>query len=129
MNPNSVQPFSKSGEDKEIIIEFYGQNMANQRLDELKKMLAEDPGDAFLNYALAMELLSAGDKEKAFSHLMQLIESQPDYLPSYYQAGKLAFEYNHPSAETIVTKGMTLARSKGNKHTLAELQGLLDEYI
>lgn len=123
-----VQTFLKSGEDNEFIVEFYGRKMDNQRLTELRKMLAEDPGDAFLNYALAMEHLSTGDKKDAFSQLMQLIESQPDYLPAYYQAGKLAFEFNNPSAESIVTKGIKLAQSKGNKHTLTELQGLLDEY-
>lgn len=103
--------------------------MAANRLEELKKYLAEEPEDAFLQYAFAVELIAMDQHEDAYVHLKQLIEKQPDYLAAYYLAGKEGYLLNQSNeAKNIVLKGMELAKSKGNRHTAAELQGLLDEY-
>jgi hypothetical protein len=104
--------------------------MSTERLEQLKKYLAEDPADPFLHYALAMEFISLEQHAKAFENLRQLIETHPDYLPSYYQCGKEGFHLSENSiAADIVNRGIALAKIKGNRHAEAELRSLLDEYM
>lgn len=103
--------------------------MANERLEELKKYLSEEPDDAFLQYAYAVELIALQRNKEAYALLKQLIEKQPDYLASYYLAGKEGFQLNELSeAGVLVRTGIELAKAKGNRHAMAELTSLLDEY-
>jgi tetratricopeptide (TPR) repeat protein len=55
------------------------------RLEQLREMLAEEPGDAFLRYAIALELKRAGDMEGAANDLRALITADPKYIACYYQ--------------------------------------------
>jgi hypothetical protein len=46
-------------------------------MDQLEAMLAAEPGDAFLRYALAMEHASAGDEATCADQLLALIAPRP----------------------------------------------------
>ena len=94
----------------------------NQRIDQINQLLQEEPADAFLNYALAMEYLAAGLHEKAIKQLEHLLHLHPDYLGSYYQLGQL-YENTQQKEKAIDTyqKGMALAKKQGNNKTWGEL--------
>src|SRR5271154_5917817 len=57
------------------------QSMAKSRKEQIEEMLAEDPGDAFLRYGLAMEHVGAGDDAGAVACFRKLLEVDPKYVP------------------------------------------------
>src|SRR5262245_4387546 len=58
------------------------------RKQQIEAMLADDPNDTFLNYALAMEHVSAGQDQEAVGRLEHLIQIAADYVPAYFQAAQ-----------------------------------------
>lgn len=94
------------------------------RLQQLIEFLKENPGDAFLTYALATEHLKLGHTEVALRHYEALVNDHPDYVGTYYHLGKL-YEALGRKADAVVTyeKGMQAARNKRDMHALSELQG------
>lgn len=97
------------------------------RIELLKAYLAEDPADPFMQYALALEFVRLNKFEDAIALLENVIKQNPDYLPSYYQLGKL-YEKSSRSTEAlkIYADGMKVAREQKDPHTLSELQGAHD---
>ena len=59
--------------------------MNQKRLEQLREMLAEEPNDPFLIYALATEYLNT-DKAKARLYFEILLSKYPDYAGTYYHA-------------------------------------------
>lgn len=55
-------------------------------------MLADEPGDKFLRYAIALEQKRAGDTEPAIADLEALLRDDPKHIPSYYQLAVLYAE-------------------------------------
>lgn len=100
------------------------------RLNNLKKMLENSPDDLFLNYALAMELLAQNDSLAAENQLIKVLELNPEYLPVFYQLGKLS-ESKDRFEEAIkwYQKGISLASGQKDFKTKAELQSALDNLI
>lgn len=97
------------------------------RLNLLQAYLKEDPHDEFLKYALALEYKSLGQNGEAYSELKSLVGMSPDYLPSYYMAGKIAEELHfHAEATEWYEKGMQIASAQNNLHTLNELRSALN---
>lgn len=86
-------------------------------------MLEKDPGDDFLNYALALELDASGNKEKAIEQLKALLSSNENYLGAYYKLGQL-LEQNGQSNEAleIYNKGLEIAEMQKNRKTAGELR-------
>ncbi len=102
--------------------------MTGKRLEELRKFLEEDPDDPFLKYALALEMIAMDQHEQACNELHALLEKHPDYLPAYYIVAKESLHLNQrETATSLLQQGIVLAKKLNNKHTLAELMGLLDE--
>lgn len=66
--------------------------MSSTRLEQLRAMLAEDPGDHFLRYAIALEMRRAGNMEQAIADLQQLLVEDPKYIACYYQLAMLLAE-------------------------------------
>jgi Flp pilus assembly protein TadD len=101
--------------------------MSKSRKDRLQEMLALEPNDPELRYALAMEEVSAGTDEEAVRCLRELIEVAPDYVPAYQQAGQALVRLARPEeARQLWTQGICAARQKGNTHAADEMQGMLD---
>jgi len=97
------------------------------RIELLKQYLAEDPSDSFSQYALALEYANANNRNDAILLLEQLLNRQPDYLPCYYQLGKLyEIEGRPKQAITTFQKGIEIARKQKNQKTMGELQTALD---
>lgn len=94
------------------------------RLEQLWQFYVEDPKDPFNLYAYALELAKT-DKRKAIDFLKQLINSNPDYIPTYYQAASLCLEVNQ-DAQSIIEQGIEKAKTQNNRKAQNELQALLD---
>lgn len=59
------------------------------RLDQLRAMLAEEPDDAFIRYAIALEYKRSGNMEEAVVQLESLLTDDPKYIACYYQLALL----------------------------------------
>ena len=92
------------------------------RIEQLLKFLEEDPEDAFSLYALALEYKEVQPKE-AERIFNQLLNTHPDYLPTYYQAAALLEEKGEvDNAVKVYLAGMALAKKQNDISTYKELQ-------
>ncbi len=98
------------------------------RIDMLKQFLAENPGDAFARYGLAMEYSRMGQTETALEHFTKLLELHPDYTNGYFMAAQtLERAGRTPEAKKMLENGIAAARRTGNQHALREMSGMLEE--
>ena len=96
------------------------------RLQQLQQMLAQEPNDEFLQYAISVEYFAMGDFSKAIECLKNILHTKPDYLAAYYQTGKCLEELKQvEEAKTIYTQGIELAQKQNKQKTLNELREAL----
>lgn len=94
----------------------------------LKDFVAQNPGDPFPRYGLAMEHKSRGDLEAARGEFAELIERAPDYVATYLMYGNLLDELGEvDAARAIYTRGVEAARRAGDGHAASELTAALAE--
>ena len=85
-------------------------------------MLVKEPNDVFLNYALAMEHLSAEEFKEAEAQLRKVLNIKTDYLPCYYQLGQVNEKLNNIElALSYYKQGVEIAKSQNNTKALGEL--------
>lgn len=98
------------------------------RKTQILSLLKDNPNDVFLQYALAMEFMSADETDAAIDILSSLKSQEPDYLPTYYQLAKLyeATGANNLAIETYEA-GMLVAQKANDRKTLGELRSALEE--
>ena len=95
--------------------------------EKLERLLADDPGDAFLRYSLAMELDSAGDPGAALAQFDRVIAEHPDYVPAYFMKGQtLAREDRTDEARETLLAGVEVATRTGDSHAAGEMSGFLE---
>jgi tetratricopeptide (TPR) repeat protein len=93
----------------------------------LKEVLAQNPGDAFARYGLAMEIAKSGDTEGALAEYKTILQHNPDYVPAYQMAGQMLMEAGRTDeARKFFEDGIATARRAGNSHAASEMQGMLD---
>jgi Tfp pilus assembly protein PilF len=99
-----------------------------ERITKLKEFLAANPGDPFLQHALALEYIKAGDDNAARTHFEQLLIRDPGYVGSYYHLAKLLERTGdiEPAIEWY-EKGMQQAKAAGDNHALNELRMAYEE--
>jgi tetratricopeptide (TPR) repeat protein len=123
LGPASFYPVIFELKKKSTIINL----MSNSsRLDQLLKMLEQEPEDDFLNHALAMEYLSANKIMEAISVFENLLRRNPGYLASYYQLGQ-ALEKTGDIKKAIdaYRKGIEIATAQKNRKAQGELNEAL----
>lgn len=100
--------------------------MNTGRLDQLRTMLAEEPGDLFLRYAIALELKRAGDMEQAIAELHSILVEEPEHIASYYQLALLLADTGRTQAaiETCEAGSMRCLVT-GDRKARAELLELM----
>ena len=99
----------------------------SDRIDTIRKMLAEEGEDTFLVYSLAMELASAGRFEEAVEQFRRCLTLDRDYLPAYAELGKaLRSAGRFDEAREVFAAGIELAARTGQAHTRDYLQQQLD---
>ena len=92
------------------------------RKEQILNMLVSEPHDVFLNYALAMEHLSAEEFKEADLQLKKVLDIKADYLPCYYQLGQVNEKLgNNNIALTYYKQGVDIAKSQNNHKALGEL--------
>jgi tetratricopeptide (TPR) repeat protein len=102
-----------------------GNNTMNaERLAHLQKFLKENPDDAFLHYAIALEY-RATEPDKAERLLDAACDRFPDYLPAFQTAAFWKAEAGSTEqALALIQRALELARLQGNRAAEAELNGL-----
>lgn len=88
------------------------------RIDMLLEMLAKEPSDIFLNYALGLEYIGELDLEQAEFQFKKVLELCPDYIAAYYQLGKL-FESQLKNTEALQYYKLGLENAKAQKNNKA----------
>ena len=96
--------------------------MENVRIEQLLKLLEQEPDDLFLNYALGLEyakdLNSPADAESQFR---MVLNSDKNYLAAYYQLGQLFEKVERPAeALEFYKEGLALARLQRNNKAINE---------
>ena len=77
------------------------------RREKIEVMLADDPGDTFLRYSLAMELDKEGLNDESLAKLTELASDEPPYVPAFFMAGQqLARLVRVNEARTILRDGI-----------------------
>src|SRR5438105_11253088 len=94
---------------------------------KLEESLAEDPGDTFLRYGLAVQCLRDGDTEEGRARLHALIADHPDdQVAAYQQLGQSYLESGEAvRASEMLRAGIDKAQRRGDWHAAAEMEGLL----
>jgi predicted Zn-dependent protease len=96
------------------------------RRQKLEALLAQEPDDPFLMYALAMECAVQGDTHAAVDWFEQLVRQHPDYIPAYHQYGKLLLQLGQQAdAQQILHRGIREAQKAGDLHAAEEMEALL----
>ncbi|MGE0407288.1 MAG: tetratricopeptide repeat protein [Candidatus Korobacteraceae bacterium] len=93
----------------------------------LKQFLAQNPGDSFARYGLALEYSKSGEVETALEEFRAIVEANADYVPAYQMAGQMLSEHERANeARQWFTRGIEAARRSGNAKASNEMQGMLD---
>jgi predicted Zn-dependent protease len=94
----------------------------------LKEILAQQPGDAFARYGLAMAYASDGDAATALTEFDRLLAEHPDYTAGYFMAAQTLAKANRADeAKDRLRQGIASARRTGNQHALNEMQQMLED--
>ena len=102
---------------------------APTRLTQLLAFHEADPNDAFIIYALATEYRET-DPDRAWGYYQKLLTEHPDYVGTYYHAGKLLEQFNKADeAEKVYREGLKVSRKAGQAHAASELQQALNKCL
>jgi hypothetical protein len=96
------------------------------RREKIEAMLADDPGDTFLRYSLAMELDKEGDHDASLTRFADLTLDEPPYVPAFFMAGQQLVRLGRiDEARTILRDGIAAARIQGDFHAAGEMNEFL----
>lgn len=101
----------------------------NSRIEILKKYHADEPDDPFNLYALATEYLQE-EPLVALGYFEELLTRFPDYLGTYYHAGKLYYALGQSEkSKEVLQKGITLGLQQTKAKAVNELRNALNEIL
>jgi len=100
--------------------------MAASRREQIEKMLAASPDDAFLLYGLAMEFIKEGNESEGVHRLKTLVNANPNYTAAYQQLGQILSQAGETDeAKQWLERGVAVASGSGDSHAAGEMQQLL----
>lgn len=100
----------------------------NERIQRLQAFLKDSPDDCFLNHALALECIKAGDDLQAQALFEKNRAHDVAYVATYYHLGKLLERNGHTDAAiSAYEQGMQQAKAAGDMHSYNELQGAYED--
>lgn len=96
------------------------------RRERIEAMLADEPGDPFLRYSLAMELDKESQHDQSVALLRALAADAQPYVPAFFMAGQQLTRLGRiDEARTILRDGIEEARRQGNAHAAGEMSEFL----
>ncbi|MEI6021842.1 MAG: hypothetical protein WCR21_12000 [Bacteroidota bacterium] len=94
----------------------------NARIDALLGMLAQEPEDEFLNYALGLEYANNNSFDLAEVQFQKVLKNNAAYIAAYYQLGQLyVAKNNRESALKIFQQGLQVAKNQKNNKAMNEI--------
>jgi Tfp pilus assembly protein PilF len=98
------------------------------RISKLKEYMKTAGKDSFLQHALALEYIKAGNDEEAKKLFNEILKREPTYVGSYYHLGKLLERIGDPEkAMRIYKRGMEIAQASNDSHSYSELQSAYED--
>lgn len=95
------------------------------RREKLEAMLEKDPGDPFLHFGLAMELVKAGELEAALARFDETLSRDSHYTGAYFHKAQTLISLDRTTdARRVIEEGITVSRSAGDEKTAVELEDL-----
>ena len=102
---------------------------APTRLPQLLAFYEADPNDPFIIYALATEYRAA-EPLRAWEYYQKLLTDHPDYVGTYYHAGKLLEDLEQKDeAEKVYRTGLVVSKKAGQQHAASELLQALNNCL
>jgi predicted Zn-dependent protease len=96
------------------------------RLDQIQQMLQKEPGDVFLNFALAMEYVKLARPEEAVTQFKHVVTLDPNYTAAYFQQGNVLINLGRlDDAGTALREGIAIAQRIGDQHAAGEMSEVL----
>ena len=96
------------------------------RKEKLTAMLADDPEDLFLRYALALEYHKEANHEESLQLLAELRAHDPPYVPAFFMAAQQLAQLGRISeAQTVAREGIGVAESQQDLHAAGEMREFL----
>ena len=96
------------------------------RREKIEAMLADEPGDVFLRYSLALELDKEGQHDASLEKLGELSREQPPYVPAFFMAAQQLVRLQRVSeARTLLRDGIEAARQQNDSHAAGEMSEFL----
>lgn len=96
------------------------------RREKIEAMLADDPGDTFLRYSLAMELDKEGDHDASLTRFAELTRDNPPYVPAFFMSGQQLVRLGRiDEARTILRDGIAAAHIQNDHHAAGEMTEFL----
>lgn len=96
------------------------------RREKIEAMLADQPGDTFLRYSLAMELEKEGANDASLDYLAGLTRDQPPYVAAFFRSGQqLAKLGRIDESRAILRAGIDEARRQNDLHAAGEMSEFL----
>jgi len=96
------------------------------RIEQLQKMIEQDPEDSFLLFALAKEWSNQAEFQEAITLFLKLKEKNPDYIGCYYHLAKCYEEIDDTeAAKSVYQEGISMASRLNDQHAKSELQNAL----
>lgn len=98
------------------------------RLEQLLRLHAADPADAFVLYGIAQEHSAAGRHEAALEWFDRCLAADPAYCYAYFhKARSLEALGRREEALAALREGSGAARAAGDGHAASEIAAFLDE--
>ena len=102
----------------------------SERIEKLRKFLEANPADSFVQHALALEYIKAGDEQKARKLFEDILGRDPGYVGSYYHLAKLLERIGDiKEAVKWYEQGMVETRKMGDNHAFGELRSAYEELV
>mgnify|MGYP003700505791 FL=1 len=95
-------------------------------MQQLEKLLAAEPDDAFTLYAMAMELAKQGKHAEAMEFFDRCIASDPHYCYAYFHKARSQESAGDvEGARATLEAGLVASREAGDAKAIEETAGYL----
>jgi predicted Zn-dependent protease len=96
------------------------------RIDNIRKIVEQQPNDPFARYGLAMELKNAGQGDEAHAQFEELEKRHPEYVAQFLMHANLLRDLGRrDDAKQCLERGIAVAAKVRNQHALGEMQDAL----